>query len=138
MTTLSNNKLVQDATDQFRRGFGSEPDFAVFAPGRVNLIGEHTDYNEGFVLPFALPYRTVIVGSKSSNKTTTIYSSFTDSTVSFEINSALSKGEPEWANYVKGVCFQYLPDLDKDFGFNAVLISSVPVGSGLSSSASLE
>ncbi len=94
MSSISS--LVATAADQYKKGFGANPDCAVFAPGRVNLIGEHTDYNDGFVLPLALPYRTVVVGSKSPNKMTTIYSSFTDSSVSFEINKTLSSGEPEW------------------------------------------
>jgi mevalonate kinase len=99
------------------------------------------------------------VGSISSSKVTTVYSASTDSSVSFEINGLLTKGDPKWyvsrfilllaylnriflkkcrANYVKGVAYQYLPNMRDGFGFDAVIVSCVPIGSGLSSSASLE
>ena len=62
---MEKDHLLATAVYLFRDQFGSDPSVAAFAPGRVNLIGEHTDYNDGFVLPFALPYRTVIVGAKA-------------------------------------------------------------------------
>lgn len=137
--------LLQSAIDTYILQFGSFPEVASFAPGRVNLIGEHTDYNDGFVLPFALPFKTIIVGSVTNSKDSTILScsSINDKSkplqpVTFRIDSSLSKGEPFWANYVKGTVFQYMKDLPKGFAFNAVIISNVPIGSGLSSSASLE
>lgn len=114
----------------------------MFAPGRVNLIGEHTDYNEGFVLPFALPFKTVIVGSRSKSKKSRIFSCTIPGTsagpVEFEINESLQKTDPVWANYVKGTIFQYLQDLPQDSAFDAAISSNVPLGSGLSSSAALE
>lgn len=58
---------IEAAVELYRRSFGCDPEAAGFAPGRVNLIGEHTDYNDGFVLPFALPYRTVVVGGRSQS-----------------------------------------------------------------------
>ena len=126
----------------FRRHFGEDPKLSCFAPGRVNLIGEHTDYNDGFVLPFALPFRTYIVGSLTVNpgeKTSIVTCSFDDdNTAFFDINSSLSKGTPTWANYVKGTIAQYLNDLPPGFAFKAAIASDVPIGSGLSSSASLE
>mmetsp|Transcript_13570 Transcript_13570/g.13155 ORF Transcript_13570/g.13155 Transcript_13570/m.13155 type:complete len:435 (-) Transcript_13570:68-1372(-) len=134
--------LLQSAIETYESKFGVAPEVAVFAPGRVNLIGEHTDYNGGFVLPFALPFRTVVVASRVTNShESSIYSANADegeSMVKFQINESLSKGEPFWANYVKGTVFQYAKDLPANFAFNAVMISDVPIGSGLSSSASLE
>jgi len=128
--------------DSFRQTFGTEAEVGAFAPGRVNLIGEHTDYNEGFVLPFALPYKTVVVGSKSADKEriSRVFSCnmSSDGVVSFVCDSSLGKGLPIWANYVKGTVFQYIKDLPLGFAFDAVIISDVPLGSGLSSSASLE
>lgn len=128
-----------NAISEFREKFGHLPDYAAFAPGRANLIGEHTDYNDGFVLPFALPYKTIIVASRSEKSTSTFHTiggNFPPAT--FVINEFLSKGEPEWANYVKGTIVQYLPELPANFSLNAVIISNVPIGSGLSSSAALE
>ncbi len=129
---------------RFVEEYGRKPQCAVFAPGRVNLIGEHVDYNDGFVLPFALPFRTIIVGDvvRSSNHTSRVTSCniipTSDNTATFTCDSTLSKGQPTWANYVKGVVYQYLNDLPPGAAFEAVIMSDVPIGSGLSSSASLE
>lgn len=133
---------LQQALKCYRENFGDEPECCVFAPGRVNLIGEHTDYNDGFVLPFALPFRTYIVGSivKNGNKNTTLITCTIaeDNRCVCVIDKSLSKGVPFWANYIKGTIYQYLQDLPPGLAFNAVIASDVPIGSGLSSSASLE
>lgn len=139
---MTDDILLLSAVETHYKTFGTAPNFAVFAPGRVNLIGEHTDYNDGFVLPFALPHKTIIVASRVKHTTTSsIISTTVDSSlpsVKFKINSALCKGEPSWANYVKGTIFQYLNDIPENFAFNAAIVSNVPAGSGLSSSAALE
>lgn len=142
---------IEQAIKTYQQKFGSLPTTVVKAPGRVNLIGEHTDYNDGFVLPFALPFVTVMVGSITKNPQTRIYSCnmgeemnndkvsyINDGVVSFTIDSRLKKEKPVWANYIKGTIYQYLQDLPQPFAFNAVIASNVPIGSGLSSSASLE
>jgi galactokinase len=137
---MADRNDVEVAVRLFKEQFGCQPTVGVFAPGRVNLIGEHTDYNDGFVLPFALPYRTVIVGAKATNtsETTVISNAKGISRASFVINQDLGKGAPEWADYVKGSVFQYLNELPTGAAFNAVIVSDVPIGSGLSSSAALE
>ena len=139
---------IKQAITTYQEIFNSKPNIVVKAPGRVNLIGEHTDYNDGFVLPFALPFITVMVGSLTKNPQTRIYSCnmdkdnndsiISDGIVSFTIDSRLKKENPKWANYVKGTIYQYLQDIPQPFAFNAVICSNVPIGSGLSSSASLE
>jgi hypothetical protein len=84
---LSADAQLLNAVAIFRERFKSEPTLATFAPGRVNLIGEHTDYNDGFVLPFALPFRTIMVGAKSATKISTIISpSQSNDTSSFEVS----------------------------------------------------
>ncbi|XP_069809432.1 galactokinase [Dendropsophus ebraccatus] len=122
---------------------GNEPQVAVYAPGRVNLIGEHTDYNGGFVLPMALPLVTVIVGSRRDDGriciVTTAEGADEPHKVEFEtpsVGKPLTPGAPKWANYVKGVIQHYRAGPVP--GFNAVIATSVPLGGGLSSSASLE
>ncbi len=129
---------------RFREEFKCAPIIGVFAPGRVNLIGEHVDYNEGFVLPFCLPFRTSIVGgltpSDEGGVTTIVSCNIRgeSSRVSFTVDSSLCRGSPSWANYVKGTIAQYLADLPRGCAFQCVIQSDVPIGSGLSSSASLE
>ncbi|XP_064652141.1 galactokinase-like [Lineus longissimus] len=135
-------ELVQKASKAFEDRFKTKPDLAAFAPGRVNLIGEHTDYNDGFVFPMALPLVTVLVGRKTDTGICRIETlSFEkDSYSEFPVPTAekpLQKGQPFWANYVKGVVanFKVSGTLSS---FDAVIASSVPLGSGLSSSAALE
>uniref|UniRef100_A0A668AI89 Galactokinase n=1 Tax=Myripristis murdjan TaxID=586833 RepID=A0A668AI89_9TELE len=136
--------LVAEARRTYEEVFGGEAaKVAVCAPGRVNLIGEHTDYNHGFVLPMALPLVTVVVGSPASGQSVTVVTTAKDveepRRVDFNLpsyGSPLSPGSPGWANYVKGVVQHYrAPPVP---GFRAVIATSVPLGGGLSSSASLE
>jgi len=140
MTDMMLGQCVSRFVDQY----GRKPVVAVFAPGRVNLIGEHVDYNDGFVLPFALPFRTIIVGdvvrndSHAQTSSVTSCNMISDHTATFTCDSSLTKGEPVWANYVKGVVSQYVNDLPPGSAFEAVIMSDVPLGSGLSSSAALE
>ncbi|ESO90001.1 hypothetical protein LOTGIDRAFT_192573 [Lottia gigantea] len=136
------NDLVQQASSAYKTQFGCEPEVAGRAPGRVNLIGEHTDYNEGFVFPMALPMVTVVVGSKvegDSCQVLTLSPYLNDEKLAnFNIpskNDTLKPGSPKWANYVKGVVAKFIGTVP---AFNAVIISSVPLGGGVSSSASLE
>ena len=114
-------------------------DFGVFAaPGRVNLIGEHTDYCDGFVLPFALPHRTIVEASLVDTPQWTVRSAaFPDATTFGE--AELTPGAvPGWAGYVAGVVWA-LRDAGYQPPYAELTISSdVPVGSGLSSSAALE
>ncbi|XP_070708114.1 galactokinase [Pempheris klunzingeri] len=137
-------ELVAAARRLYAQVFGEEaPQTAVCAPGRVNLIGEHTDYNQGFVLPMALPLVTVVVGGQTTGLDVTVVTASEDADqprrVDFSLpsdGSPLSPGLPSWANYVKGVIQHYrAPPVP---GFRAVIASSVPLGGGLSSSAALE
>ncbi|XP_074745184.1 galactokinase [Strix uralensis] len=122
---------------------GAAAVLAAWAPGRVNLIGEHTDYNGGFVLPMALQLGTVLVGSPTQDGTISILTTSAEADEPHRVQfpapcqgSPLSPGQPRWANYVKGVIQHYrggpVP------GFNAVIASDIPLGGGLSSSAALE
>ncbi len=141
MSAEMTETLLSDAVARYTSEFGCAPSVASFAPGRVNLIGEHVDYNDGFVLPFALPFRTVVVGSVASGGASKIISlnmEGSEASSTFTLDEKLSKGSPTWANYVKGTAKQYLGELPSGAAFNAVVVSNVPIGSGLSSSASLE
>jgi galactokinase len=128
--------VADDATAAFQRAYGSAPAGLWAAPGRVNLIGEHTDYNEGYVLPFALPQRTVAAVGPAEAGSWTVCSTFEEEPVTFGLTGP---GEiTGWAGYLAGIVWAL-----HDAGFEApgariALASEVPVGSGLSSSAALE
>ncbi|GAB2609925.1 galactokinase [Paractinoplanes abujensis] len=125
-----------NAQDAFRKEYGAEPSGLWAAPGRVNLIGEHTDYNDGFVLPFALPQRTVAAVGPAPAGEWTVCSTSQDEAVSF---GRTEPGEVTgWAAYVAGVVWA-LREAGHDVpGARIAVDSDVPLGSGLSSSAALE
>ncbi|MFI1991247.1 galactokinase [Actinoplanes sp. NPDC020271] len=128
--------ILEKARAAFVEAYGEEPAGLWAAPGRVNLIGEHTDYNDGFVLPFALPQRTVAAVGPSPDGTFSVCSTLAPEPVTF---GATEPGEVTgWGAYVAGVVWAL-----REAGFEppAVRIaidSEVPLGSGLSSSAALE
>jgi galactokinase len=108
------------------------------APGRVNLIGEHTDYNLGFVLPFALPHRTAVGVGRSDRTGWTVWSEAENRSATFGIPDLLPGALTGWAAYVAGVVWS-LRDAGVDVPYARLAITSdVPVGAGLSSSAALE
>ncbi len=114
------------------------PQITVESPGRINFIGEHTDYNEGFVLPTAIDKKiTFKLKENNSSNICNIYSANYDLSFSFDLNK-IEVSNTEWENYILGVLheIQQLTDLVK--GFDCVLSSDIPVGSGVSSSAALE
>jgi galactokinase len=122
----------------FERIHGRPPQWRASAPGRVNLIGEHTDYNDGFVLPMALEQCTVIVAGPSADKNVTIRSLTNGESASFKLSANLRRSDPPWVNYVVGVVAGFQNSKIRVPGFDAVIGSDVPLGGGLSSSAALE
>ncbi|CAH0701437.1 unnamed protein product [Spodoptera exigua] len=133
--------LLKQARDKFVATFGRQPTTAACAPGRVNLIGEHIDYCEGFVLPVALPFVTLIVGGLNGTgdcRLVSVLGTGEEVSTSFQAPTPLSPlkpGPPAWANYVKGVVANFPGGVG---GFDAVIVSDVPMGAGLSSSAAIE
>lgn len=122
----------------FEAEFGGKPEIAVRAPGRVNLIGEHTDYNHGFVLPMAIDRDTVIAARRRRDRVLRIHAANFDTTAAFELGPWARSNEHPWADYLIGVA-QQVEELDKPLhGADCVVIGDIPIGSGLSSSASLE
>ncbi len=123
-------------TRSFRELFGSDPDVAARAPGRVNLIGEHTDYNDGFVLPAALPLETAIELRRRSDRRVRVWSTAfpNEDAVTFALDVATAAGD--WADYVRAIV-SVMRDRGVDSGMDVRVESRVPLGSGLSSSAAL-
>ncbi len=133
------NELLNETKALFREKFGAEPEICVAAPGRVNLIGEHTDYNDGFVFPMAIERATIIAASPNGAEKATIFSKNMNETAEFAVSGEIVPAEKvEWTSYVQGAIACSLEKGAKFSGFNAVVNSNVPLGGGLSSSASLE
>ena len=130
---------IEDKTiiQEFRQQFGSEPAFVVRAPGRVNLIGEHTDYNGGFVLPTAINREIKIACSPADGRTVTMYAVAMKEKRAFSLDN-LQKDACRWINYPQGVAMVLQGEGYKLRGMNAVVMGDVPLGAGLSSSAAFE
>ena len=121
----------------FKEEYGEDPEFVVRAPGRVNLIGEHTDYNDGFVMPMALNRAICVALRSTETATVKIRSVDFDEVIEFSIND-YAKGEQSPAEYVKGVAWALQEDGYELKGWEGVMQGNVPIGAGLSSSAALE
>ncbi|MFM1941337.1 MAG: hypothetical protein RI897_319 [Verrucomicrobiota bacterium] len=130
--------LLQEAKDSFQQHFHAEPELLVIAPGRVNLIGEHVDYNNGFVMPMAIQRHVVIAAKRSSQPEVSLASTRQTQPATFPLTTPLQPGEPSWANYVKGVLAGFMDRQIPLPGFQAVIAADLPLGGGLSSSAALE
>ncbi|MCS5736277.1 galactokinase [Herbiconiux daphne] len=139
MTT--NTALTSAALDGFSERFGTTADSLWSAPGRVNLIGEHTDYNDGFVLPFAIDRRTVMAVRRRDDRVIRIATTFAPDAVTADIDDISPSAVSGWSAYPLGMVWgarEFGAVLDGAFGFDASLVSDIPVGAGLSSSAALE
>lgn len=132
--------LKEKTQSLFAEKFGYPATHTFQAPGRVNLIGEHTDYNDGFVLPCAIDYQTVISAAPRTDRTVRVIAAdYDNQSDEFSLDAPiLAHDTQQWSNYVRGVV-KHLLNRDKSFGGADLVISgNVPQGAGLSSSASLE
>src|SRR5271170_1967653 len=132
-------ELTGHVAKEFQQAYGRPPQWIAAAPGRVNVIGEHTDYNDGFVLPMAIERYTVIAAAPSGSRQIQLRSTANDKPATIDLSKPLQpfpKGT--WANYCAGVVAGFLDRKQDPGGFNAVIHSTVPLGGGLSSSAALE
>ena len=134
--------LTARAADVFLAAFGQPATIRVQAPGRVNLIGEHTDYNGGLVLPCAIGYRTVIVARpRDDRRMRVVAADYDDAIDEYALDKPIERlAAPMWANYVRGVVHELLqrePLGHSLLGMDMVIAGDVPQGAGLSSSASL-
>ncbi len=121
----------------FEETYGSAPDFLIRAPGRVNIIGEHTDYNDGFVLPMAIDRAVWIALRKREDNRVLLYSLEQKEPTDFELDD-IQHSWRHWSEYVKGMAVMLQQGGYQLAGWEGMLSSDVPVGSGLSSSAALE
>ncbi len=127
------DRLARD----FRDRFAAEA--TLFrAPGRVNLIGEHTDYNDGFVMPAALEQATWVAAARRPDMTIRVHSLMTGQTATFGLSEAEPGPRRDWSDYVRGVAVMLARAGHRLAGADMLVASDVPVGAGLSSSAALE
>jgi galactokinase len=129
--------IKQKVFDRYLDLFQKEPALMVFAPGRVNLIGEHTDYSDGFVFPVAINLGIVFAFSPRNDRLIKLYSLDFNQWLDQDI-STFSKGDINWTEYIKGVGWALLESGFELKGFQGVLGGNLPIGAGLSSSAALE
>ena len=133
--------MLENLKKKFEEVFGAKSERVFFSPGRVNLIGEHTDYNGGHVFPCALDFGTYALIKTRTDKTVRAYSDnfVSMGIIEFDIENLVNEEKHDWANYPKGVikCFK-----DEGFlidkGFDILFFGNIPNGAGLSSSASIE
>ena len=131
---------VESAAKAFQERFGAMPRWLVKAPGRVNLIGEHTDYNGGHVLPMAVDRHVIIAAGSALAEVgrLRVHSAALDATVDSPLDGSDGPGRPTWANYLRGVVRNFATRGLIPPSIDAVIVSDLPLGGGLSSSAALE
>jgi galactokinase len=137
--SMNLKELAAHVGAEFEKHYGRAPRWIVAAPGRVNVIGEHTDYNDGFVLPMAIErYAIMAADNAAASGKISIYDTHFQENATIDVSAPVTKGSPKWSNYIRGVIAgfqnrgQTIPALDVAF------MSTVPLGGGLSSSAALE
>ena len=130
-------KLIQDTSEHFEKLFHNKPEYIFLSPGRINIIGEHVDYNDGFVLPAAINKYICFAISKNENSECAIIAKDLNEAYKFDLNDDLKPIDKMWINYILGVLHQ-LKNKGLNQGFNIVFSSTIPMGAGLSSSAALE
>jgi galactokinase len=130
------NVLVENIIQRFRQEFNAEP-LVVRSPGRINLIGEHTDYNDGFVLPAAIDKAIYIAIAKSSNGKSRYIALDMDDEYEGSVNE-IAKVKGHWASYINGVVDQLQNAGHTIADFNCVMGGDIPIGAGMSSSAAVE
>jgi galactokinase len=134
------NETIKQITQDFAKVYGRPPRWIVSAPGRVNIIGEHTDYNDGFVMPMAIERYAIMAAdfSRDSSMALSIRDTRSNETAKIEASKRVEKGPPKWSNYIRGVIAGFQDRGVKIPGLDVILSSTVPLGGGLSSSAALE
>ena len=133
-----NTQLIKTTTAFFEKTFGNMPQKTVLSPGRINIIGEHIDYNDGYVLPAAIDKVICFAFEKTNAPKSTIIAIDLDESFEINLESLITLSETIWTNYFRGVLQQIQKKGLAIGNFNCVFSSNIPMGSGLSSSAALE
>ncbi len=132
-------ELAAHVAAEFQKHYGRPPRWIVAAPGRVNVIGEHTDYNDGFVLPMAIErYAVMAADNAAAAGKWSVYDTHFKESAVIDISAPVTKGQPKWSNYIRGVLAGFQNRGAKIPALEVAFMSTVPLGGGLSSSAALE
>lgn len=139
MTTSIKASRLNEIENRFAELYGQMPDFVVRAPGRVNLIGEHTDYNDGFVFPAAIDRDMVIAGTVRNDQQVRVYALNFNQSSTFSLREIVHAEEnrEKWSNYPRAMAQIFQKEGLPVVGMNLVTMGNVPLGAGLSSSAAL-
>ncbi len=133
-----NTEVLKQAEADFTEQFSSSPEVIAYAPGRVEILGNHTDYNEGYVLSCAIDSGTFFLASGNDSENVVLTAADVKETTSSPVSDLRPSEQNEWANYIKGVIDGLVGKTTTPTGLNALFLGNVPIGSGLSSSAALE
>ena len=138
MSTEYSNRL-EEITAKYRELYGTEPDILVRAPGRVNLIGEHVDYNDGFVFPAAIDRDVIIAAGSRDDRMVKLFAMNFNQSSAFSLDGVqpATDGRERWSNYLRAMAWVFHDEGLGTHGINAVLMGNVPLGAGLSSSAAM-
>ena len=133
-----NKDLLNDLKTQFAQHFGEAPTVVAYAPGRVEVLGNHTDYNEGYVLSAAIDSGTFFACAPSTDSECRLVAKNLDEECRFDLADVTASKTMSWANYVKGVLAGLQARATITSGFKGMFLGNIPMGAGLSSSAALE
>lgn len=133
-----NTQLIHKTTSRFKESYGTLPEEIILSPGRINIIGEHIDYNDGFVLPAAIDKIICFAFEKNASNIAKIRAIDLHENLRIDLTHDLQVSETVWTNYFLGVLTQLRLAGHTISGFNCVFSSNIPIGAGLSSSAALE
>ena len=135
---MVNKSVYNELITKYTAHFGHEPEVVAYAPGRIEVLGNHTDYNEGFVFSAAINYGTFFAASKSASTACRLVAGDLMKEVTFDVAGVEASKTDTWQNYVKGTLAGLAAVRAVSCGFDGMFLGNIPLGSGLSSSAALE
>src|SRR2546429_7421700 len=135
--TVNTPGLPARLQERFQQRFGTKCSL-VRAPGRVNLIGEHTDYNDGFVMPAAIDLSCCVAIAPRKDRQLVVHSVNFNETIEFSLNDGKMETTDHWSDYIRGVAWALEHAGHKLRGAEIAILSNIPIGAGLSSSAGIE
>lgn len=131
-------ELIQDTINRYKKLYGEDPEYIVTAPARVNLIGEHTDYNNGYVLPVTIDRKIILAAGKRKDEVLNLHSVDFQSSFSVSLSDLAYDEKRLWTNYPKGIAYIFREHGYEVKGANFCFRGDIPIGAGLSSSAAIE